>query len=407
MSDMGERAGADFIPRVLRQAWRRWRLDNGFQAAGSLAFQTALAMVPILAVAFALLKATGQLEARSTLLAVVGRALLPSSPDAQDEIVMRLASFSDNIAAGALGSLGLVVTIAIGFNLFLNVEALWNQIWASQSRRPFLSKFLLFYASATLGPFLVGVSLWRTAALWNRGGLWNLFASWAGTVIAFSVAHRLIPVSRVRWRTALAAGTLSAAAFELAKFGFSLYLARVIGSYKSIYGALALLPLFLFWIYLGWIILLLGVELAHAIERLPQLEAADRAEQGRHLPVLNEVLGLRVLCDVGRHYASGQKALHEDAIEERYGLSEQLARQLLQRLVERDLLIQSGLTYLPARPLDRISLDEVARAFASPAATPGAEAADTPVDRLLRELEERTHQRLAGLTLADLVKDGS
>lgn len=388
--------------RVAQQARRRWREDRCTQAASSLAFQTALALVPLLAVAFALLKATGQLEAGSRMLNVIGEVLLPSSPEARAEIVQRLAGFADNIAAGAMGSLGLLVTIAVGFLLFLNVESYWNSIWSVQQRRPILNRFLLFYAAATLLPFALAVSLGYMTWLSGLLGRVALVLSWSASLLIFTVGNLVMPVTRVRLRAALWGGVISAILFELAKFGFSLYLSRILGSYKSIYGALGLLPLFLFWIYLAWLILLWGVEIAHAYQRLPALEAAERRADpnGEQQVVVSDALALHLLGEVARHFAAGRKALPEDRIEERYGLSEKAVRLICRRLEESDLLIAVNDGYLLARPAERIPVPEALAALrpALPAAAQGS-----PVGRLLSDLDAQAQARIGQLTLADLV----
>jgi membrane protein len=211
-----------------------------------------------------------------------------------------------------------------------------------------------------------------------------------------------MPVTRVRLQAALWGGVVSAVLFELAKFGFSLYLSRILGSYKSIYGALGLLPLFLLWIYLAWLILLWGVEIAHAHQRLPALEAAERRADpsGEHQVVVSDALALHILGEVARHFAAGKKALPEDALEERYGLSEKAVRLICRRLEECNLLIPVNDGYLLARPAERIPVSEALAALRP--ALP-QEAVKSPVGRLCADLDAQAQGRIGPLTLADLV----
>lgn len=398
-----------WLRRVAIQGGHRFWRNNCTQSASSLAYQTALALVPLLAVAFALLKASGQLDAQSTLLHFLGRQILPSSDEARQEIIQRLASYTEKVAAGAVGGLALLVTIATSFTLFLNVEGIWNRIWCVPRQRTYLNKFLLFYASITLGPLALALSLYYTTALWNRISVGEVLLSLLGTPVALTLANRALPLTRVSWRAAGLGGLSSGLLFELAKYGFGLYLAWATSSYRSIYGALGILPLFLFWIYVAWLIVLLGAEIAHAAERLEALEAAARREaasgDGEDDVLAGGALGARVLLDIVRHYKTGAGPLSAAVLEARHALTEQVVRRLLRRLEDRKLVIAVGAPsgkdegYLPARPAQDITVDEVLEAFAPPR---DVAERDDALGRLLAELHGARRARTGALTLADL-----
>lgn len=430
----------EHVVRVLLQAARRFQRDQCTVAASSLAYQTALALVPLLVVAFALLKATGQLDASGRLLQFLSEQILPSSEDARDEIVQRLAGFTNNMTAGALGGFGLVLTLITGFLLFVSTETIWNRIWCAYQRRTFLHKFLLFYASITLGPFLAAVSLLRTASFFTHIGPAGYVLSLLATPLVFVGLNRAMPVGRVSRQAALFGGLCSALLFELAKYGFGLYLAWATVSYRSVYGALGILPLFLVWIYVAWLTILFGAEVAHAAQRLPALEAAAAHNSDDDTVLVNGPTAARLLFDVVAHFHSGHKALPLDLLRERHSLSEEATRRIVQRLQEHNLVVLAdpggtgtGDAYLPARPAEQIYLDEVLRAFAPPAPSiaagrasrdkahregPPGSAVDDAVDAALqrsgnaghRRLQQlldgeaqATQQRLAQVTFADLV----
>lgn len=389
--------------RVLVQAARRFQIDRCTLAASSLAYQTSLALVPLLAGAFALLKASRQLDARSALLNFLGHQILPSSEEAQGEIVQRLASFSDNVAAGALGGVALAFTLVTGFLLYLNVEEIWNRIFSALRRRSYVQKFLLFYALVTLLPFLVALSLYYTASLFARLSLGPFLLSLLPTPVMFVLANRMLPVARVRWRSALLGGLCSALFFELAKYGFGLYLASALVKYRSIYGALGTVPLFLVWIYTAWVTVLWGAELTHAAERLEALEAAAGAplsQDGDDSAMLNGPVAARVMLEVARHFAAGRKALPANDLRRRHRLSEGTLMRILRRLVQCNFLVEVDEAFLPARPLSAIKLEEVLEAFY--AAEPHQGEADA-LAGLLSEMQMQARERIRDVTLAELV----
>ncbi len=396
--------GVKWFARVCVQAWNRWWSDRCTQAASSLAYQTALALVPLLAVAFALLKASGQLEVSSKLLAFLGQQILPSSEEARGEIVQRLADFTSKIAAGALGSFGLAATIVTGFFLFLSVEEIWNRIWNSTRKRTYFNKFLLFYASVTLGPFLLGLSLWHVSTLGKGANKLQLVASLLSTPVALVLGNRMLPVGRVRWGPALCGGLTSAVLFEAAKYGFGFYLAWITGSYRSIYGALGTLPLFLVWIYVAWLTVLWGAEMAHAAQRLSTLEAAARSplsHEGDDSVLITGSMAARLLLDVVRHFSAGGKALSADVLRRRHCLSEDTLRRIFRRLEVCHMVIPIEDAYLPARPPAQLLVVDVLNAFHPGEPVPGRH--QDGLDRLLGEVTDLGAERLAAVSLNDLI----
>ncbi|MBP6741478.1 MAG: YihY family inner membrane protein [Deltaproteobacteria bacterium] len=374
-------------------------------AASSLAYQTALALVPLLAVGLALLKSSGQLGAGSTLVEFLVQQLFPSSADGRAEIVSRLSQFSDKIAAGAVGSFGLVTSIAVGFFLFLSVESIWNRIWESQRERTYVERFLLFYTGITLLPFVVAVSFLHTASLFGKYAFTRLFLSVFSTALVLSLANRLVPTLRVRWKAAIAGGVTAAIILEVTKFGMGLYLTFVTGSYRSIYGALGVLPLFLLSIYVSWLILLWGVEVSRAVQRLPLLRRSlERGDSPNEDPsiVITGQLAARLLCDVARHFKDGNKHLSIYDIQRRHGLPESIVQRVMKHLATNGLVLPYEDGFLLARPPEAIRLHEVLRLF-QPSAHRFAQAEPDALDRVLVNLDRQTESNLEAITFASLL----
>ena len=260
-----------YLLRLLLEIGRQWARDKCPQQAASLAFQTALSLVPMTAVGFALLRATGALEERSLLVAWLGRLL----PYTGDRIVVGLLSFADNIRPGAMGLPGILFTLLLLYVLFDQIEKIWNDIWRAQKRRAFFAKFPVFYTLVTLGPAAISAALYYTVRFWGRGATGTL-ASLGFTALFLLLANRLLPRVHVRWRAAALAAVISTILMEVGKAAFSFYVARVLLSrYEGIYGPYGVIPIVLIWIYYAWLAVLFGAEVAYTVQNLEQLTQED------------------------------------------------------------------------------------------------------------------------------------
>lgn len=398
--------------QVVLLVWDGFWDDHCSLAASSLAYQTALALVPLLAIALALLKASGQLEAGSGLVSFLVKSVFPSSPEAQQEVVERLSSFSGKLTAGGLGSFGLITSSVIGFLLFLSIESIWNRIWDSQRERGYIERFLYFYTGITLAPFIAAISFIHTARLWEAYWMSRIL-SIAATSAGITLINRFTPTQRVEWRPALIGGVTSALLFEFSKWSLGLYLSFISGKYRSIYGALGVLPLFLLSIYLWWVILLIGAEVCRSVQRLPLLRQfvdRPRTEDSVYgklrpdIPTINGPLAARLLCDVAQYWKAGKKAIPIVELEQRHGLPESLVRRVMHRLGQRGLVAEiDDNSYLLSRPPESIRLDEVLRLFHDFA--PPSFDHDEPdaLDKVLQELNDSVRNQTRSVTFAHLV----
>lgn len=400
-----------YLWRLGAQVLRQWARDRCPQQAASLAFQTVLSLVPVLAVALAAIRATGALNAESTLVDFLSSKLIPVSPE---EMAARLQGWASNVSIESLGIVGLVSTVLLAFVMFNNVERTMNQIWRVERRRPVTQKFVVFYATATIGPILFGTSLYHAAHFGlTEGGLGALL-SVGITFIALLLANVFLPATRVDLGPAAIGAAFTTVASELAKLGFTTYVSQyAFARYAGVYGAVAALPLLLIWIYWSWLMLLLGVEIAHASQNIRWLEGRDRR---RTLSLENELLqrvtgpmAARIMTHVAQAYGRGDKVVSRQALADRFDLSSDALERLTSRLCDRDLLLEvegEHTGFMPARPLSTITLAEILSAFrAEDRFGTAARRDETAVETLLMELDQATEARTRSVTLAELAGD--
>ncbi|CAG2128774.1 YihY family inner membrane protein [Cupriavidus numazuensis] len=252
-----------------RYALRRAGEGRLPQVAASLTFTTFLSVVPVLTVAFALLAAFPVFrEFRSDIETFLFQNLIPGN--VSESISRYLGQFSKS-ARGltAMGLGGLMLTSVL---TMLTVEDALNGIWRVKQRRPFAQRVLMFWAVLTFGPVLIGASLSISSYLISvsAGYVGNmpiglgLLVSATPIVLsalAFAFLYTAVPNAYVEWRDAIAAGLVAAIAFEFAKRGFGYFITHI-PTYTAVYGTFAALPIFLLWIYLSWLVTLLGATIA-------------------------------------------------------------------------------------------------------------------------------------------------
>ena len=399
-----------YVLRVVIQVFRQWARDRCPQQAASLAFQTILSVVPLLAVMLAALRATGSLGGESKLVEFLAQNLIPIP---QQEISQRLLDLSENITFESMGAIGLVTTVVLAFIMINSLERIASYIWRAEHKRSLTQKFVVFYATATVGPLLLATGLYQAAKVGLTEGIAGYGLSFTTTLVASFLANYFIPAFRVRWRPALVGALVSTILFEVAKFGFKIYVTQfALERYAGVYGAIAVLPLWLVWIYYSWLTLLLGFEVAHAGQNLHLLEHVDRrgtmSLENELIERVNAGVAARVMVDIARAYVDGEKVLSRRALEQRFDLSDEVLSRITHRLKEHDLLIEvtgdvNG--FLPARPPSEISLAHVLRAFrGSDVVAPStAIGARTALDKVLGDIEADTLQRTGNLYLDELL----
>jgi membrane protein len=404
-SHRGVRQKIVYLARLIAHIWRQWARDRCPSQASALAFETALSMVPCLAVAFSLLKATGALEARSALVEFLSRNMFPVYGE---RIGQFLIQFSDNINAGVLGVVGTGTTFLIAYFVFHELEHIFNDIWRVTQRRSLLNKFVVFYTLITLVPSLVGLSVYHTARYWslNRGVI-----GWLAPVslvwVALLLANRMLPRAKVRWRSAAIGALLSAVLFEAMKRGFALYLSDLFfRRYTGIYGALALLPLLLMWIYVTWLVVLLGAEVAYAVQNFHYLDTLERRSLGDGpADHMNGVVATRLMVAVAQAFRDGEKAVTRIELASRFEVPEEMVAALVLRLKHADLLVEvEGEVHgiMLGRDPSAITVEQIMAPFRPVDVRGGAEAA-TRVNLLLRELEQSRRRHSEHTTLHDLL----
>lgn len=254
---------------TFRTVRHRFREDRLGLTAGSLTFTTLISLVPLVTVMLAIFSAFPMFSDFQTALEQYFlKSLVPD--DIAKPVLRSLTQFSSK--AQRLGAVGLIVLVLSAQALMLTIDRTLNAIWRVRKPRPIAQRVLVYWAAATLGPLLLGVSLSFTsyAVSASRGMVGALpgGVTFVLSVVEFvmltagmAALFRYVPNTYVRWTHAVTGAVVAVAGFQLAKRALGWYLSSV-PTYEVIYGAFAAVPIFLVWIFLTWSIVLLGAVIA-------------------------------------------------------------------------------------------------------------------------------------------------
>jgi len=255
---------------------RRLREDRGFETAGSLTYTTLLALVPLVAVALAIAAPFPAFDrAMNALGRFISANLLPSGGAVVTREVSAFAA-----KAGELTRVGIAFLVVTSLLLMNTIDGALQRIFRVRRSRSLFRRLILYVVVLSLGPVLIGAGLWMTTQLvvnsfgWlelNEAGKAVLrLLPFGFTWVALTLLYLMVPNRRVGLARAATGGFIAGVLFEFAKRGFGLYVANF-PTYTLIYGALAVVPLLLLWMYLSWVIVLFGATMtASMLERSPQ-----------------------------------------------------------------------------------------------------------------------------------------
>lgn len=253
---------------------QRCQHDQIGMIGGYLAYISLLSLVPLVAVAFSVLNAFPMFSGlRLDIEHFVYANIVPSRGE---EIQIYINGFVENI--GRMTTVGVLFLVVVALMLIHNIDKTLNKIWRVHKRPRLMISLSIYWMILTLGPIMLGASIALTSYLASlthladnyTPGLSSLLlrlAPYAVSLLGFFMLYQLVPNTKVRYSHALWGALFSSVLFEMLKKAFALYIHHF-PSYQAIYGALALVPILFVWVYLSWLVVLLGAELTALLQEL-------------------------------------------------------------------------------------------------------------------------------------------
>ena len=318
--------------------------------AMSLVYTTLLSLVPLLAVSFSVLKAFGvhnQIEPLMlNLVAPLG--------EQGHEIVSNILGFVDNMRVGVLGAVGLGLLIYTVISLIQKIEETFNYVWQSKGSRSFARRFSDYLSVILIGPVLVFTALGVTASMMNSQLVVSVMAIEPfGSMIlllsklvpffliigAFTFVYMFVPNTRVKLPAAFVGALVGGALWQFSGMAFANFAA---GStrYAAIYSGFAILILFMIWLYLSWLILLIGAQVAFFAQHPEQIRLDNRrvALRGRFM----EELAMMVLYRIASRFVHEGPPCTLDCLSQELDVPGERIAELLVLLQERGLVMEAG-----------------------------------------------------------------
>lgn len=352
--------------------------------------------------------AEGELKAKAQMKAKLDQSL--------NEFAQRIR----NMETGKIGAVGIALLVWAAIALVVTVENTFNRIYNAPAGRPWHMRIAIYWALITLGPLLAAVGLFLTSQFMVHAqgvaqGVWSMIGGQIAQLTALGsswlllfLLFTLMPNTPVQRKAAIIGSLLTAILYELSKWGFGLYVTRFV-PYSKVYGSLGLVPLFLMWLYLTWLMVIVGLELTHTIQMRSARRFKHRLARDMKQQVGQSLWLLPMMIHLGRAFEQG-KSLSAIQLSDELHLPWPAVETLLQRLHQHGLIhvVQgprraSPLLYALAFPPDRLSvsqLTELGRQIVLPAEAEMSQPQWHQVDRLWQ-----SHHRFWGpATLADVMK---
>ena len=303
----------------------RFREDRLGLTASSLTFTTTIGLVPFITVALAVFTAFPMFaKFQDVLQKWLIQSLVP------DNIARQVLGYLSQFAgkASRMGTVGLMVLLCTALTLVFTIDRTLNTIWRVRKPRPFGQRVLIYWTAVTLGPVLLGASLSMTSyalaasksivgGLPGGVGLLLDTVQFALVAAGAAVTFFYVPNTQVRWGHAWMGGLFVSTGMEVARKGLALYLTKV-PTYSAVYGAFATVPILLIWIYMTWVIVLLGATLTAYLPSLlsgrPQRKLGHGWQFQLALEALHSLQGARAQAEKGLTLSQLCHALHLDPL---------------------------------------------------------------------------------------------
>lgn len=391
-----------------------FRDDQCMLRASALTFTTILSLVPFFALTFAVLKGFGVQNKIEPL-------ILDQVAAGSHEIVDRIITYINNTNMTSMGAIGLVTLIITVISVLGNIEEAFNVIWGVKETRSIYRKFSDYLSVVITAPLLFLAAISITTTLQSQTIIkWLVETSYLGDALLFFFRlvpyliiwlalvflYIFIPNTRVRFKSALVGGVLAGTVWQLAQWGY-IHFQVGVGKYNAIYGTLALLPVFMVWIYTSWLIVLFGVEVVYAHQNIRTFRRELHNPSFSHSQ--KELLCLAILQNIAIAFHFERNPWTAEQLAENLGIPVRVVLELLSFLLESGYIRTTANeypTYFPARELDRIVVENVLETLKNHGDNcklTRITKEELRLQKILTRLDSGMAASLKGMTLKDLV----
>lgn len=388
--------------------------DQCFIQASALSFTTILSLVPFFALMFAVLKGLGvqnQLEPY----------ILQQVAAGQEELVERIITYINNTKMTSVGAIGLITLFLTAIALLGNIENTFNSIWGVKETRSLYRKFSDYVSVIVSAPILLLAATSVTTSLQSQDLVqWLMKSTYLGDLLMYGVylvpyisiwvalifLYVFIPNTAIHFKSAVIGGLIAGTLWQAAQWGYVNFQVGV-ARYNAVYGTLALLPIFMVWIYTSWLIVLFGVEVVYAHQNIRTFRREVRHRCINY--ATREMLTLSVLFNIGEAFYYGKTPWTAERLAEELDMPVRIVREVLAELAGAGYVSEAAGdegAFLPARELEHMEVNKilaVARTYGDAWVSKKLLAGRDVLADVIAKAEASSSAAVKGVTIRDLV----
>ena len=271
---------------------------------------------------------------------------------------------------GQIGLFSVLIIIWAALSLLGTIEKSFNNVWHVATGRNFLHRIISYWALLTLGPLLVGVGIYLiTQRETTLPKIARPMLSYGVAVVAFFLLYFVLPNTRVKARAAIWGALVAAIVWVAAKNLFG-YCITELKLYHTVYGAMALIPMAVLWIYITWLIVLFGLQLTFTTQHLKTLDAAEiaAAKETEEYFIANDLTVINIVREIAAAFETDRAPVAPEEICSKLDIPAEFGEKILDHLVNSGLIVRTshpGVGYFPARDPANVKLSDIAEATAA------------------------------------------
>lgn len=387
--------------------------DRCIQRASALAYASLLAIVPIVVIGFTIFTSFEAFDAMAV--TVINSLLEHILPTSQQAVQEYLSAITDKTTT--ISTLGVIALLLTATALLNTIEEAFNDIWRTTHTRTWLTKFITFWAILTLTPILIGASITITSYFTalpvirevTEGASYiaevPFIIPWLMSSLAMATMYSVLPNRTVPFRYAIVGGLVAGALFEWSKIGFAFYITDI-ANYERLYGALSTLPAFLIWIYLVWVWVLIGSEVAFCLQHP---ESSRKQQSGFQQSGVRQFYSHLILLRATEALQQGGALKLDDLVEE-VGIHDDLIQEWIDQLCVAKLLRHTKVddatpAWIPGLNAEKMTLYEIFHRLNKAPMTVPEEWQESTLGRQLKGIYFRMDREQSDLLKSITIKD--